>query len=105
MKKQTTTGYYVRIDPQYLGNLGYAHVSEHLIEPDDERRLARYRKMCVGIANMVENLPDVGTAAVRADRENVCSYCGAIWEGSDSRYNNGCCDEDQRDYEEQLGVG
>lgn len=93
--------YWVRVEPQRLGQFGYGSVSDRLIEPDEAKRLEEYRKLCEQIAADVKrHADDVGSVTVQCETEEVCEHCGAEWTEGEMPHNGGCCEKDAEVCEE-----
>jgi len=84
----------VVVEPRGLGNFGIASISDYAIEPDEEKREARYKAMCEDIMEQIKrHIDDVGNVYLDCDTEEVCSYCRRTWE----------VNEDPNDPDAELG--
>lgn len=99
--------YRVIIEPRRLGDFVYYSVSDYLVCPDLQRRQQQYKERCDEIASEVRrHVDNVGSVEVVCDSIEVCEHCGAEWTEQSKNYNGGCCDADQKAYEEnQSAIG
>jgi len=94
-KSDRVLGYRVVVEPRRLGKCAGISVSDELVCPDAEERVADYKRRCEQILDDVKrHAGDVGLAYVEAETEPVCEYCGRQWTESCTAFNGGCCDED-----------
>lgn len=65
-------GYRVIVEPRKLGNLGIAHFSDGMIEPDETKRLELYKRRCEDIASQVKrHVDDIGQVYVEEETETI----------------------------------
>lgn len=103
---ERVTEYWVRVDPRRLGNFGVVRVSDRRVEPDEQRRLKKYRERCEEIVEQIRrHVDNVGGVYVETEKEAVCEYCGSTWtEGEESPHNGGCCIKDIEVYDAVNGL-
>ena len=52
------------------------------------------------IARSIErHVDNIESAIVAFDQPGVCSYCGRKWTEESTKYNGGCCDQDEANAE------
>ena len=90
------SNYRVEVHPRAIGDGGWIKMSDHLIEPDDNKRNAMYKQACEDLVPQIKRHVDgVTGVAVICDNDPICQHCGAHWTERDHNYNGGCCDKDE----------
>lgn len=60
---------------------------------------------CKDIAAQIKRHCDLaGEIAIKSDLQATCEHCGAKWTENCEEYNGGCCDEDERQWQESLAA-
>ena len=97
-KQRKMENWRVVIEPRSLGNLGFASMSDQVIEPDEMKRNHRYRDACDSLVREVKrHIDGVESVYVDCDTNHTCDHCGYCWSGKNSDYNGGCCEKDQEE--------
>lgn len=94
--------YSVEVEPKSIGDFGYIVTSDRLIEPNKEKRLKEYKDICEQIVDDINrHVDNVGYVSVVEETENICEFCGGIWNPDTYGFYkncNGCCQREIEDW-------
>jgi hypothetical protein len=81
MKVTINENWRVVVEPRGLGSFGFGSISDYAIEPDKEKREAKYKDACGDIIQEIKRHVDgVGSAYWECDTRHECSFCGYEWD-------------------------
>ncbi len=100
MKITKRNNWRVVLEPQLPGN-----VADYVIEPDEDKRNEKYRRLCDDIVSDVRrHVNDVSNVFTECDTEEVCQHCGYKWEEDESSGEPLCCGKAVEEFHEKEEV-
>ena len=95
MKKATIADYTIEIDPDLcMGSFG----SRAWLGDDNYLKEKKQRAEDM-IEQIRRHVDGAKYATIIEHKEFSCSYCGSTWTEDNKTYNNGCCEEDEKNRE------